>query len=117
MVKKLALILAVIMVALLIWALGGPGAGVRMTINGHEVIGPGGVFIGIWKFMIVSVVLICVGILLTFVFVGVGLIVVTVLGGVGFILSIVFLPFLLPLLLPLFLVWLFVVIIRKFKTP
>lgn len=116
MIKKLALILAIVMVACLIWSLLGPAAGVTLQINGHQIIGPAGVVVGVWKMIIAFVVLCCVGILLTFVFVGVGLIVLFVLGGVAFILAMVFLPFLLPLLLPLFLVWLFCVIIRKSKT-
>ena len=115
MIKKLALILAIVMVACLIWSLLGPAAGVTMTINGHEMIGPAGVVVGIWNMIIAFVVLCCVGILLTFVFMGVGLIILSVLGGVAFILAIVFLPFLLPLLIPIFLVWLFCVIIRKSK--
>ncbi len=116
MIKKLALILAIVMVACLLWSLLGPATGVTMIINGHEIISPAGVVVGIWKMIIAFVVLCCVGILLTFVFMGVGLIILAVLGGVAFILAIVFLPFLLPLLIPIFLVWLFCVIIRKLKT-
>ena len=116
MIKKLALVIAIIMVASLIWSMLGPATGMSICINGNEIVGPGGFFIGIWKVMVTSVVLICVGILLTFVFMGVGLVILTVLGLVAFILAIVFLPFLLPLLIPLFLVWLFCVVIRKLKT-
>ena len=113
MVKKAALILALLMVAFLIWMLVGPMHGMSVTINGHTITGPIGGLVGVWGVMVAGVVLFCVAMLLVFVFVGVGLVVVGTLALVGLILAAVALPFLLPLLVPLFIVWLFCCIVRK----
>lgn len=116
MVKKTALILALVLVGFLIWMLVGPTHGVRVTINGHTITGPIEVLGGVFGMMVAGVVLFCVALLLIFVFVGVGLVVVGVLAFVGIILAAVVLPFLLPLLIPLFVVWLFCCIVRKIAT-
>jgi len=113
MVKKTALILALLMVGFLIWMLLGPMQGVSVTINGNELTGPIGGLVGVWGVMVAGVVLFCVAVLLVFVFVGVGLVVVGTLALVGLILAAVALPFMLPLLIPLFIVWLFCCIVRK----
>lgn len=113
MVKKTALILALLMVGFLIWMLVGPMHGVRVTIDGHELSGPIEGLVGVWGVMLAGVVLFCVAMLLAFVFVGVGLVVVGTLALVGLILAAVALPFMLPLLIPLFIVWLFCCIVRK----
>ena len=115
MVKKTALILALGMVAFLIWMLLGPMHGVRVTINGHELSGPIGGLVGVWGVMVAGVVLFCVAVLLAFVFVGVGLVVVGALALVAVILAAVALPFMLPLLIPLFILWLFCCMVRKSK--
>ncbi len=115
MVKKVALILALVLVGYLIWVLVGPMHGMKVTIDGHELTGPIGGLVGVWGVMVAGVVLFCVAVLLAFVFVGVGLVVVGVLALVGVILAAVTLPFLLPLLIPLFIVWLFCCLVRKSK--
>ncbi len=113
MVKKTALILALGLVAFLIWMLLGPMHGGSVTIDGHELSGPIEGLVGVWGVMVAGVVLFCVAVLLVFVFVGVGLVVVGTLALVGLILAAVALPFMLPLLIPLFIVWLFCCIVRK----
>jgi hypothetical protein len=70
---------------------------------------------GGWGFLVATVVLFCVAILLAFVFAGIGLVVLGSLVLVGLILVAVAFPLLLPLLLPLFIVWAFVVWIRRGK--
>ena len=115
MVKKTALILALLMVAFLIWMLLGPMHGVSVTIDGHTITGPIEGLVGVWGLMVAGVTLFCVAMLLAFVFVGVGLVVVGTLALVGVILAAVALPFMLPLLIPLFIVWLFCCIVRKSK--
>ncbi len=113
MVKKTALILALLMVGFLIWMLVGPMHGVRVTIDGHTITGPIEGLVGVWGVMVAGVILFCVAMLLAFVFVGVGLVVVGTLALVAVILAAVALPFMLPLLIPLFIVWLFCCIVRK----
>ncbi|MHC4721146.1 MAG: hypothetical protein ACYS6I_00410 [Planctomycetota bacterium] len=115
MVKKVALILALLMVAFLIWMLLGPMHGVRVTIDGHTITGPIGGLVDVWGVLVAGVVLFCVAVLLAFVFVGVGLVVLGTFALVGLILAAVALPFLLPLLIPLFIVWLFCCMVRKSK--
>ena len=115
MVKKTALILALLMVGFLIWMLLGPMHGVSVTIDGHELSGPIEGLVGVWGVMVAGVTLFCVAVLLAFVFVGVGLVVVGTFALVGVILAAVALPFMLPLLIPLFIVWLFCCVVRKIK--
>jgi hypothetical protein len=102
MLKKLALILAVLLVASLLWYLVALPYGSFITVNGRMITGPLGAVLGE---ILTAVVLFCVAILLAFVFAGVGLIVLGSLVLVGFILAAVALPFLLPILVPLFVVW------------
>ena len=116
MMKKLALVLAILMIILLGWSLLWPGAHVSLTINGHEITGPVGTAVGIWQVILATVILFCVAILLVFVFAGVGLVILGCLALVGFILAATLLPFMLPLLIPLLIVWLFCAILCKRKT-
>jgi len=116
MVKKLALVLAVLMIVLLAWSLLGPVAAVSISINGHEITGPLGPVVGLWRLILTTVILFCVAILLAFVFAGVGIIIVGCLTLVGLILAAVLLPFLFPLLIPLFIVWVFCAILCRHKT-
>ena len=115
MVKKLALILAVLMILFLAWALLGPTHAVSVTINGRQITGPLGAAVGVWGLILTAIILSCVAILLAFVFAGVGLVVVGCFVLVGLILTAVALPFLLPLVIPLVIVWLFCCIIRSRK--
>lgn len=113
MVRKMALIFAVVTFLFLLWAFFGPTGAVSITINGQEITSPLDAVVGIWGVILAAIVLFCVAILLAFVFAGVGLIVLGVLALVGLILTGVALPFLLPLLLPLFIVWVFCSIVCR----
>jgi len=113
--RKLALILAALMIIFLGWVLLGAGHAVSVTINGHEITSPLDAIIGIWGLILTVVVLFCVAILLAFVFAGVGLVVLGCLALVGLILAAIAFPFLLPLLVPLFIVWAFCSIARRTK--
>lgn len=115
MIKKIALILAILMVAYLALSLLGLTTDMSITINGHEIQSPLDAIIGIWSLIVTTVVLFCVAILLAFVFAGVGLVVVGSFAFTGVILTAVMLPFLLPLIIPLFIVWIFCATLRKPK--
>ncbi|HUW18430.1 MAG TPA: hypothetical protein VMW16_03935 [Sedimentisphaerales bacterium] len=114
MIRKLAVLLAVLMMVFLAWAVVS-GDAVSVTINGREVSGPFGTLVGVWGAILAAVILFCVAILLAFVFAGVGLIVLGVFVLVGLVLAAIALPFLLPVLIPLFLVWLLCYIARRKK--
>jgi hypothetical protein len=107
MMKKLALVFIVLMIAILAVALFGPFGGVSITINGREIVKPFGVAVGVWAVILTAITLFCVAIVLSFIFVGIGLLIVGILALVGVIIAAVALPFLLPLLIPLFIVWVF----------
>lgn len=115
MVKKLALILAILMVLFLGWSLLGLTTGVSVSINGHEIAGPLDTVIGLWGLVLTAVILFCVAILLVFVFAGVGLVILGCLAFVAVVLIAVSLPFLLPLIIPLFVVWVFCAILCRNK--
>jgi hypothetical protein len=106
-IRRLALILAVLMIAILAWELFVGGRAVTITVNGHPITSPFDAIISAWGLILALVILFCVAILLAFVLAGVGLIVLGVLALVGLILAAIAFPFLLPLLIPLFIVWVF----------
>jgi len=112
--KKLAIILAVVMLGILAWTLW-QGSAISVTMDGRELEGPLEALVGLWGIILAAVILFCVAILLAFVFAGVGLIVIGSLALVGIVLAAVALPFLLPLLIPLFIVWAFCAGIRRGK--
>jgi hypothetical protein len=106
--KKLAIALAVLMLAIVAWGLFMESSGVTIVINGQEVTGPLKGTIGAAGLVVALIALFCAAILLVFVFAGLGVI---VLGGVvfvGMILAWLAFPFLLPLLIPLAILWVFV---------
>jgi hypothetical protein len=113
MIKKLAIVLAVLTLAILAWVLFVQNDVVSVTINGRPVtttvVGVGGV----WAALVGFIVVFCVAILLTFVFVGVGLIILGVFLLVGLVVAAILFPFFLPLLIPLFIIWVIVAISRK----
>ena len=115
MAKKLALILAILMIVFLVWSLLGVTTNVSVSINGREITGPLGTAVGLWGIILTAVILFCVAILLAFVFAGVGLVILGCLALVGIILVAVALPFLLPLIIPLFIIWVFCAIFRRSK--
>jgi len=112
MLKKLALILAILLVIFLLWFSIALPHGSFITVNGRTITGPLGAALSA---ILTAVILFCVAILLAFVFAGVGLIVLGSLVLVGFILAVIALPFLLPILIPLFIVWLVCILAGRTK--
>jgi hypothetical protein len=92
-IKKLAIVLAVLMLAILGWVLFVQNDVVTVTINGKPVtttvVGVGGA----WGVLVAFIVVFCAAILLTFVFVGVGLIILGVFLLVGLIVAAILLLF------------------------
>ncbi|UCC97146.1 MAG: hypothetical protein JSW66_15030 [Phycisphaerales bacterium] len=117
MIRKLAIVLAVVMIGFLVWHVVGPGDAVSIEVNGRKLTGPFDAVVGVWGLIIAAVTLFCVAILLAFVFAGVALLLLGVFALVGLILAAVGLPFLLPILIPLFLLWLFCVLVRPRRPP
>lgn len=113
MIRKLAVLLAVVMMGFLAWQIFGPRDAVSIRINGQEIIGPFDIIGGVWGLIIAAVTLFCVAILLAFVFAGVALLLLGVFALVGLVLLMVAFPFLLPILIPLSIIWLFCLLIRS----
>lgn len=112
MIKKLAIVLAVLMIGFLGWVLLGASNSVSIAINGSPIESPFGAVTGTWGVVSAVVILFCSAILLVFVFFGLALM---VLGGLvlgGSILAAMTFPFLFPILIPLFVVWLFCCLIK-----
>lgn len=112
MIRKLAILLAVVMVGLLVWQMFGHGDAISIRINGKEIVGPFDTIVGVWGLIIAAVTMFCVAILLAFVFAGVALLLLGILALVALILAALVFPFLLPLLIPLFIIWLFCLLVR-----
>lgn len=112
MIKKLAIILAAFMLAIVVWGLFFESNTVSIVINGRQVTGPLKGLIGAGGMVVALIALICAAILLAFAFAGTGIIVLgfLILGGV--LLMVFAFPFLLPLLIPLAVVWGFVALVR-----
>jgi hypothetical protein len=109
--KKIALLLALAVIALLAWVLF-RSSGVVITVNGEPLVGPAKLAAEGWGVLVAVVALFCAAILLAFVFAGIGLIVLGAMVLLGLVLAWLAFPFLVPLLIPLFIVWLFVAAFR-----
>jgi len=112
MARKLAIVLAISMLALVVWGLFFENNAATIVINGQQVTGPLKGAIGAGGMVVALIGLFCVAILSVFVFAGLGII---ILGGLilfGVILAGFAFPFLLPLLIPLAVVWGFVALAR-----
>jgi hypothetical protein len=112
MARKLAIVLAISMLALVLWGLFFENNATTIVINGQQVTGPLKGAIGAGGMVVALIGLFCVAILSVFVFAGLGII---ILGGLilfGVILAGFAFPFLLPLLIPLAVVWGFVALAR-----
>jgi hypothetical protein len=112
MARKLAIVLAISILALVVWGLFFENNATTIVINGEQVTGPLKGAIGAGGMVVALIGLFCVAILSVFVFAGLGII---VLGGLilfGVILAGFAFPFLLPLLIPLAVVWGFVALAR-----
>jgi hypothetical protein len=116
MSKKLAIALAIVMLAIVGWGLLLESHAVRIVINGHQVTGPLNDAIGAGGLVVALIALFCAAILLVFVLAGIGIIVLGCLVLGGAILAALAFPFLLPLLIPLFILWGFVAFTRRTHT-
>ena len=117
MVRKLAIILAVLMVGFLAWVLIGASDSVSLVINGNQIDSPFGAVTGTWGVISAVVILFCVAILLVFVFFGLALMILGGLVVAGSILAAMTFPFLFPILIPLFVVWLFCCLVKPKRPP
>lgn len=116
MTRKVAIVLAFVMLAIVAWGLFFEAGTTRIIINGQELVGPLRGAIGAAGLIIGLIALFCAAIVLLFVFAGIGIF---ILGGVivaGLILAGFVFPVLLFLLLPLSIVWLFIALTRKAGT-
>lgn len=114
MVKSVAVLLVILLVALLVWvAL--QSSNISITVNGHKLTGPAELAVEGWGLLVTIVTLFCAAILLVFVFTGIGLMVLGALVLAGFVAAWIAFPFLLPLLIPLFVVWIFLAVAQPRK--
>jgi hypothetical protein len=113
MPKKLAVALAVLMLAIVAWGLFLERNAVTIVINGQQVTGPLKDAIGAGGLVVALIALFCAATLLVFVFAGIGLLVLGCLVVLGLILAGLAFPFLLPVLIPLAILWGFVALTRN----
>ncbi len=112
MIRKTAILLAILMLSIVAWGLFIDESATRIIINGHELTGPfrgAGAIIGLTA-------LFCASILLLFVFAGIGIFLLGILLFASLIVAWLAFPLLLFLLLPLAIVWLFIALTRKSGT-
>jgi hypothetical protein len=116
MAKKLAIALAVLMLAIVAWGLFLESNAITIVINGQPVTGPLKDAIGMGGLIVALIALFCAATLLVFVFAGIGVIVLGCFVIVGVIMAALAFPFLLPLLIPLAILWGFIAITRRTNT-
>jgi hypothetical protein len=116
MAKKLAIALAILMLAIVAWGLLLESNAVTIVINGQQVTGPLKDAIGVGGLVVALIALFCAAILLVFVFAGIGVIVLGCFILVGMIIAVLGFPFLLPVLIPLAILWGFIAITRRANT-
>ncbi len=112
MTKKVAIALALIMLAIVVWGVLIEGGATRIVINGQELTGPFKGAVGAAGLIVASVALFCAAIFLVFVVAGVGIFVLGCVIAIGLILSAFMFPYLLLMLIPLAIVWLFIAVAR-----
>ncbi|MHB1215993.1 MAG: hypothetical protein ACYCY9_13510 [Thiobacillus sp.] len=113
MVKKLAIALAVVMLALVVWGLFLENNAVSIVINGQPVTGPLKGAIGAGGMVVALIALFSAAIFSVFVFAGMGILVLGLLVMGGVILAGLAFPFMLPLIIPLAIVWGFIALVRN----
>lgn len=115
MIKTLAIVLAAAMLAVVAWGLFFlESSPVTIVVNGQQLSGP---LTGAAGAIVAAVALFCAAILLAFVLAGVGLFVLGCAVLAGLVLAGLAFPLLLPLLIPLAIVWGFVAVARRTKSP
>ena len=116
MIRKTAIVLAILMLAVVAWGLFFEAGSTTIIINGHELIGPLKGAVGAAGLVVGLIALFCAAIFMLFVFAGIGIFII---GGVivaGLVLAGFAFPVLLFLLLPLAIVWLFIALARSTGT-
>jgi len=112
MTKKIAIVLALSMLALVAWGLFVEAGSTKIIVNGQELTGPLKGAIGAAGFIVALVALFCAAVFLAFVAAGVGLFLLGAVVVAGLIVAGLLFPLLLVLLVPLAIVAAFIAIAR-----
>ncbi len=112
MTKKMAIVLALVMLAVVAWGVFVEGGATRIVINGQELTGPFKGAVGAAGMIVAAVALFCAAIFLVFVVAGVGIFVLGCFIALGLLLSGLMFPYLLLVLIPLAIVWVFIAMAR-----
>ena len=112
MVKKAAIVLALLMLAVVIWGVFFEAGATRIIIDGHELTGQLRGSIGAAGFIVGMIALFCASIFLLFVFAGIGIYILACIVLAGLIAAGFAFPFLLVLMIPLAILWAFIALIR-----
>src|SRR3954470_21288605 len=113
MAKKAAVVLALLMLAIVIWGMFFEAGATHIVVNGTELTGPLKGSIGAAGFIVGLIALFCAAIFLLFVFAGVGIYILAAVVFAGLAAAGLAFPFLLVLLIPLAIVWAFIALIRS----
>ncbi|MCG6932745.1 MAG: hypothetical protein LJE57_03810 [Gallionella sp.] len=116
MIRKSAIVLAILMLAVVAWGLFFEAGSTRIIINGQELIGPLKGAVGAAGLVVGLIALFCAAIFMLFVFAGIGIFIIGGVIVVGLVLAGFAFPVLLFLLLPLAIVWLFIALARSAGT-
>ena len=113
MKKNFAMVIAVLMMALVLWGLFFENGSAMIVINGQEIEGPLKGMLGVGGLVLALIALISLAILFALAFAGTGIIIVgCIIVAAGVFTAFVF-PFSFPILIPLALVWAFIALIRN----
>lgn len=110
--KKVAVVLALLMLAVVIWGLFFEAGATHIVVNGHELSGPLKGSIGAAGFIVGLIALFCAAIFLLFVFAGIGIYILAAVVFAGLVAAGLAFPFLLVLVMPLAILWVFIALIR-----
>jgi hypothetical protein len=113
MAKKFAILLAVFMLAIIIWGLFFDGTTTRIIVNGQELSGPFQGAIGLAGLVVAWAAFFCAAILLLFVFAGIGIFVLGGMVALGLVVAGLMFPHLLIMLVPLAIIWGFIALTRR----
>ena len=116
MAKKLAIALAVMMLAIVVWELFFGSNFLTIAIDGQELTGPLIGANGLGGLIVALIALLCAAILLLFVLAGIGVIILGSFVAITIIAVTLAFPFLLPLLIPLAILWVFIATTRRANT-
>lgn len=113
MKKNLAIIVAAVMLALVLWELFFENSATMIVVNRHEVDGPLRGLLGLGGLILILAALISLATLLALAFAGTGMIILgCIIIAAGIFMAFTF-PFLFSILVPFALVWAFFALIRN----